>query len=625
MKKRQHVAYRILFATILFTSLSANLLAQKPAITRVEPLNWWVGMANPNLQILVNGPSISTTNVSITYPGVELKKVTKVQSSNYLFLDLTISPQTQPGEMSIVFTDAKKNVLTYRYQLKARDAQSAMRQGFNSSDAIYLIMPDRFANGDPSNDSNSALVEQGNRQAPYGRHGGDIQGIINNIDYLSKLGMTAIWLTPALENNQKESSYHGYAITDYYHIDAREGSNEKYKEMVDKCREKGIKVIMDMVFNHCGSGHWWMQDLPMNDWINQFPQFTRSNYRLSTVADPHASKADVKGTTQGWFDMSMPDLNLRNDFMLNYMIQNSIWWVEYAGLQGIRQDTYPYPDKEGMRKWNERIAQEYPNFNIVGECWISSPSKLCYWQKDFNNNDGYNSELPSLMDFPLMEALRRALNETGSWDNGIVRLYDILADDHLYPNPFNMVAFPENHDTDRLMATFKDDIRKFKMAMAFIATTRGIAQVYYGTEILMNGSGKQGDAFKREDFPGGWPGDAVNCFTAEGRTQTQNEAWNYMSKVFNYRKTSEVIHKGQLIHFIPENEVYVYFRVLNNKAVMVLMNNNDNDSKTINTERFAEVMTSFTKGQNIENGQVLSSLKEIEVPAKSAMIIELTK
>lgn len=608
---------------ILFAGFWSS--AQKNVISRVEPLNWWVGMTNPNLQIMVYGPNIAANNVSISYTGVALKHVIKTENPNYLFLDLTLAPNTQPGKLPIIFTSGKKTVATYQFDLLAREEGSASREGFNSSDAIYLIMPDRFANGDPNNDQVPGMVEQHNRKAPYGRHGGDLKGIQNHLDYIQDLGMTTLWLNPVQENNQIESSYHGYAITNYYNVDARLGTNEDFKALTADCRQRGMKMIMDMVFNHCGIGHWWMNDLPMKDWINQWNSYTPSNYRLSTISDPHVSQTDLELATRGWFDRSMPDLNLQNPLMLNYMIQNSIWWIEYIGLQGIRQDTYPYPDKQAMREWNLRVRQEYPNFNIVGETWISSASKLCYWQKDFPNKDGYNSELPSLMDFPMLEALRRAFNEKESWDDGLIRLYDVLADDHLYPNPDNMVVFPENHDIGRLMYFLGDDIHKFKMAMAFIATTRGIPQLYYGSEILMSGNGFEGHSFLREDFPGGWAGDTINAFTASGRTSRQNEALNYMAKIFNYRKNNPVLHKGKLLHFVPKDEVYVYFRMLNNKAVMVMMNNADRTPKTVNMERFNEVLKDYRTGKDIVTDKMINNLKQIDIPAKSALIIELEK
>ncbi|TAJ13127.1 alpha-amlyase [Marinilabiliaceae bacterium JC017] len=597
----------------------------KTTLKKIEPMNWWIGMTNPNLQLMAYGSNIAKTDVKVLSSHIRLKQTIKVENPNYLFLDLVISDNAKPGIVPIQFMAGKKVIANCNFELKTRADNSKQREGFSSKDAIYLIMPDRFANGNPANDDRPGMLEKANRQAPYGRHGGDLKGISNHLDFIKAMGFTAIWLNPVQENNQPAASYHGYAITDYYHVDARLGTNNEFKQLVDQCQAKGIKMIMDMVFNHCGDHHWWMNDLPSHDWLNQFEEFTRSNYRLSTVSDPYASKEDLKKTIEGWFDNSMPDLNLQNPLLLNYLIQNSIWWIEHAGLQGIRMDTYPYPDKDGMATWAQRILTEYPNFNIVGESWISQASKLCYWQKDYPNKDGYNSHLPSLMDFPLMEALKEAFNEADAWDKGLNRLYDVLADDHLYPDPMNLVVFPENHDIGRLYFFLGNDLRKFKMAMAFIATIRGIPQLYYGSELLMDGNGFEGHANIREDFPGGWPADKINAFTPGGRTNDQNEAIDYITKLLTYRKESEVLHQGKLLHFIPEEEVYVYFRYLEDKAVMVILNNADASDKKIITIRFAEILQEYNHGKDIMTGKTIDDLSTIISPAKSATIIELTK
>lgn len=623
MLKRSLLVILLVMTHGFFTSTLFG--KNKTELKKLEPANWWVGMKVPTLQLMAYGSHISETHVSINYPGVEIQKITKVNNPNYLFIDLFIEPGTQPGTVPISFYLGKKLIKKVDFPLLERKANSPNRIGFNASDAIYLIMPDRFANGNPANDDQPGMLEKANRKAPYGRHGGDLKGISDHLDYIQEMGFTAIWLNPVQENNQPRSSYHGYAITDYYKVDARLGSNEDFKQLVDKCNQKGIKMIMDMVFNHCGHFHWWMDDLPTKDWLNQFPEFTRSNYRLSTVSDPYASKADLAKTTQGWFDTSMPDLNLRQPLLLNYLIQNSIWWIEYADLSGIRMDTYPYPDKDGMAIWAQRIMQEYPHFNLVGEAWISQASKLAYWQKDFPNKDGYNSFLPSLMDFPLYEAMKAAFNEETTWDKGLLRLYDVLADDHLYPDPMNMVVFPENHDAGRLFHFISKDLKKLKMVLAFAATTRGILQLYYGTELLMDGDGLKSHADIRKDFPGGWPGDKTNAFTQAGRTKPQNEVIDFMTKLLNYRKHSEVLHTGKLIHFIPEDELYVYFRYTDEKAVMVILNNSKAQNKKVNTRRFKEILHDYTQGINIISGERLTNLSFIQSPAKSATIIELTK
>jgi len=608
---------------IALTNLLSNVNAAQNIKDRLEPASWWIGFKNPVVQLMAYSEDIGLLRPEINHPGLTIRRITGVENPNYLFIDVLIDEKAEPGMVEIMFKDGKKVRKTMSLQLNERKQGSAQRQGFNSSDAIYLLMPDRFANGDPTNDDVEGMLEKADRQAPYGRHGGDLQGIMNHLDYIADMGFTAIWINPVLENDMPESSYHGYATTDYYKIDPRYGTNEDYKNLVEMANSKGLKVIKDMIFNHCGSNHWWMDDLPSDDWIN-YDGFVRSNYRLSTISDPNASMADLKLATEGWFDTSMPDLNLRNELLLNYLIQNSIWWIEYAGLQGIRQDTYPYPDKHGMAEWNKRINLEYPNFNIVGEAWIGEPSKLCYWQKDFPNSDGFNSYLKTIMDFPLMDAMHIAFNEKGGgWSDGLMRLYNVLADDHIYPDVYNMLIFPENHDVGRIYTFLQEDLRKMKMVTAFLATTRGIPQWYYGSEILMTGNGYDGHAHIRHDFPGGWPGDEINAFTSEGRTDEQNEMVDYLSKILNFRKNSKAIHHGKTLHFVPENNVYVYFRYLEDEAVMVILNNSDNEARTISGKRFDEILSRYSNGTDILTGKTLSTLDSFQIDAKSAKIIEL--
>lgn len=611
-----------LWMVLLFTIL-LPLQTMAANIDRIEPSSWWIGFENPEVQIMVYGNSIATLRPEINYQGVKILQVISTENPNYLFIDLRIDATAKPGKVQIVFKNGKKIQTSTNWELKARDENSMHRNGFDSSDAIYLIMPDRFANGDPSNDDIKGMKETSNRDEPYGRHGGDILGMKQNLDFISDMGFTALWINPVLENDQPHSSYHGYAITDYYKVDARFGNNQQFKELVKEANQKGIKIIMDMVFNHCGSEHWWMKDLPSKEWINQYPEFTRSNYRLSTVSDPYASKADLDLTTRGWFDTTMPDMNLKNDLVLNYFIQNSIWWIEYSGLQGIRMDTYPYPDKDAMATWMQRINKEYPNFKVVGESWIGQPSKLAYWQKDFPNTDGYNSHLKSLMDFPVAEAMGRAFNEKEGWSEGLMRLYDVLADDHLYRYPFEMVVFAENHDMGRMAHFLGDDLKKMKMATTFLATVRGIPQWYYGSEILMSGDGGAGHANIREDFPGGWSGDPINAFTAQGRTDEQNEMIDHLTKVFNYRKNSSVLHHGKTLHFIPEENIYVYFRYDDKDAVMVLLNNNDEDSKELDLSRFSEILDLYSSGKDILSDEKISIKGQMTLPAKSGKIVEL--
>ncbi|MDI3521564.1 MAG: neopullulanase [Anaerophaga sp.] len=613
----------LILVFIALTNLLSNVNAARNIKDRLEPSSWWIGFKNPVVQLMAYSEDIGLLRPEINHPGLTIKQITGVENPNYLFIDVLIDENAEPGVVEILFKDGNKVRKTMSLQLNEREKGSAQRQGFNSSDVIYLLMPDRFANGDPANDDAEGMLEKADRKAPYGRHGGDLKGIMDHLDYIAKMGFTAIWINPVLENDMPESSYHGYATTDYYKVDPRYGTNEDYKKLVEMANSKGLKVIKDMIFNHCGSKHWWMDDLPSNDWIN-YDDFVRSNYRLSTISDPNASKADLKLATEGWFDRSMPDLNLRNELLLNYLIQNSIWWIEYAGLQGIRQDTYPYPDKYGMAEWNKRINLEYPNFNIVGETWIGEPSKLCYWQKDFPNSDGFNSHLKTIMDFPLMDAMHIAFNEKGGgWDDGLMRLYNVLANDHLYPDVNNMLVFPENHDVGRIFTILEEDLRKMKMVTAFIATTRGIPQWYYGSEILMTGNGYDGHANIRHDFPGGWRGDETDAFTSEGRTDEQNEMVEYLSKILNFRKNSKAIHHGKTLHFVPENNVYVYFRYLDNEAVMVILNNSDNVARTLSGKRFDEILSRYNNGTDILTGKKLSALDSFKIDAKSAKIIEL--
>ncbi len=608
---------------LILMSQMTNLGAKnKSEIKKLEPSSWWVGMKDPYLQLMIYGNDISKYDVFIEYKGVAIKKVHKVENPNYQFVDLEISKETKAGTFQIQLKLANKVIDAFEYTLNDREEGAAARKGFNSEDAMYLIMPDRFANGNPDNDSVSEMIEKANRRADYGRHGGDLKGVSDHLDYIQEMGYTAIWLNPVLENNQPRSSYHGYAITDFYQIDARLGSNEEFKALTQECKKRGIKMIMDMVFNHCGSAHWWMNDLPMHDWINQWPEFTRSNYRLSTISDPYVSKYDKDLSVKGWFDTSMPDLNLENEFMLTYMIQNSIYWIEYAGLGGIRMDTYPYPDKDGMAQWTQRILKEYPDFNIVGESWITEPSKLCYWQAGFPNKDGYDSHLPSLMDFPMQDAIKKAFNEEDGWGTGMERLYNTLADDHLYPNPLNMVVFPDNHDEGRILHSLDNDIDKLKMALAFSATTRGILQVYYGTELLMNGDGLKGHANIRKDFPGGWSNDSINAFTKEGRTAEQNQVFNYVKKLLNFRKQSDALKFGNTLHFIPEGGAYVYFRYTENDCVMVILNNSKS-AKKLDTSKFSEKLSEYTEGTNVLTGRAINNLNLINIKGKSAMVIQL--
>ncbi|WP_421920112.1 glycoside hydrolase family 13 protein [Marinifilum sp.] len=608
---------------LFFSFFSLSTIAAKTKIEKLEPGFWWVGMENPNLQLLIYGQGIGDYQPGLNYPGVSVKAVHNVENNNYLFVDLLIDKSAKAGKFEITFTNFKGKEIVYQYELKERRENSAKREGFNSSDVMYLLMPDRFANGNPANDSVDSLAEKLNREHYDGRHGGDIEGIINQLDYLQDLGITALWSTPLLEDNEERGSYHTYAISDYYNIDARYGGNEAYLELSKECKKRGIKLIKDMVFNHCASAHWWMKDLPQDDWVHQHDEYTNSNHRKSTLLDPHASQVDKLKFSDGWFDISMPDLNQQNELLMTYLIQNSIWWVEYADLDGIRMDTHPYNDPQGMSKWGKALLNEYPHLNIVGETWYKNAADIAYWQKDALNADGYNSNLPCVMDFQLFFAMEKAFLEPQEWENGVVRLYKSLAADYLYKDLNNILIFSENHDTQRIMTTLKGDLDKFKLMNTFLMTTRGIPQIYAGIEILMEGKKSDGDGKMRIDFPGGWDGDERNAFTAEGRSKKENEAFRFLQKLLQWRKINLVIHSGKLTHYIPENDVYVYFRHNDEKTVMVVINNGDKKQE-LSLDRFSEGIKDFAKGYDILSEQSIQfSGGKLEVKGNSSMILEL--
>ena len=612
----------IRFSLLFVSLLIINSGFSQSVIDHIEPPFWWTGMKKPLLQIMVHGKDIGKTKASCNYPGIQVV-ASKGTGADYLFVDVNISGTARPGIMNIEFKINDKVVTSNKYELKARVAGAANRAGFNTSDMVYLIMPDRFANGDPSNDNAEGMLEKADRNNPDGRHGGDIKGIVDHLDYLQKLGVTTLWCTPVLENNLQAYTYHGYAITDYYKVDPRFGTNDSYRDMVAQAHKKGIKVVMDMVFNHFGTGSYWMKDLPQKDWVNQWPEFTRSNYRGGVLSDPYRSSYDEKKMAGGWFDVTMADFNQKNPYVANYLIQNSIWWVEYAGLDGIRQDTYPYSDKDFMVNWMKTLRTEYPNINVVGEAWENYPSQVAYWLDNTMNKDKYRSNLTNVFDFPLMGAIQKAFNENDGWDTGLARLYEMLSQDFLYSDPSKLVTFADNHDVERVMEVQKS-VDNVKMILAFLATTRGFPLIYYGTEILSDRGQLQGDPGKRKDFPGGWQGDVSNAFTGENLSKDQKDVLDYTSKLFNWRKANKAVHDGKLTHYIPETGIYVYFRSAGSDVVMVLVNNNK-ENKSVDTKRFEDNMKGFTKGRSVMSDESLSDVTHIDVPAKSVKIIELSK
>lgn len=610
---------QILICLIVLQFITITINAQ---LQHVEPPFWWAGMKNPELQIMVYGENISDTKAELQYDGVTLESVCKVENPDFLFLNLELSPDVKPGKFEIIFKKNGEIIESFNYELKQRQAGSAKREGFKNSDVMYLVMPDRFANGDPANDEIKGMKEGYNRKAPLGRHGGDIQGIIDHIDYLASMGFTVVWLNPVLENDQPQASYHGYATTDFYKVDARFGTNEDYRRLGEIAKEKGIKLIMDMIFNHCGSEHWWMSDMPTSDWINFYPDYRITNHRRTVNQDPHASAIDKKIMVEGWFVPTMPDLNLTNSFLVNYLIQNSIWWIEYVGLAGIRMDTYPYPDKYAMSEWNRRVLEEYPDINIVGEEWTDNPAIVSYWQKGQQNSDGYEPNLPSLMDFPLQNALSMALTEKEGWNSGLQRLYDALANDFLYPDPDNLVVFPDNHDMSRFYMQVGMDVGLFKLGIAYILTTRGIPQIFYGTEVLMTHTESNEHGYIRKDFPGGWHGDKINGFTGNGLSEQEREVQEFFKTILNWRKNNPVIHAGKLTHFVPENGVYVYFRYNEDHKVMVILNKNKEAQKLI-LERYQEILDGISKAKDVISGKEYELRGEIIVPGITPLILEL--
>ncbi|UEQ76745.1 glycoside hydrolase family 13 protein [Chryseobacterium arthrosphaerae] len=598
-------------------------------LERVEPAFWWKGMKNPELQILVYGKGIANNEISLS-DGISIKGIQKVENPNYVFITVNTSEIKVP-KFTINIKKNGKDLANYTYELKERNPGSAGRESYTSKDVMYLIMPDRFANGDEKNDSSPALTEKADRKLPNGRHGGDLQGIINNLDYIQKLGATAVWLTPVNEDNEKVYSYHGYAQTDLYKIDARYGTNEDYKTLSQELNKRNMKLVMDYVTNHWGVSHWMIKDLPSKDWIHWFSDgengFKRSNYKITSQFDTNASEIDRKYALDGWFDTTMPDINQKNPLVLKYLTQNAIWWIEYAELGGFRVDTYPYNDKEAMAKWAKAITDEYPKFNIVGETWLSTAGHISAWQKDSKTGEaaGYNSNLPSVMDFVLFSEMPKALQEEESWDKGMIKLYDAFTSDFLYPDTRNLLVFFENHDTERWNEIFNADPAAYKMGLTLISTVRGIPQIYYGSEIGMRGNKKKGgDADIRRDFPGGWKSDKQSAFSAETQTSEQKEFFSFTQKLLNWRKGKEVIHNGKTKNFVPKDGVFTYFRYNDRESVMVILNNNKKD-QTLDLKYFEEALKGFSKGKEIISGKELNLQKGITIPAKTSLIIELEK
>lgn len=609
---------------ILFISLLCVLpvMAQEAGLKRIEPANWWVGMKYNQVELLVHGDNLGVTTPAVNYPGVNIINIKKSDSPNYLFVTIDIAATTKPGKFPLEFMRDGKIHSRVDYQLLAREKNSAQRQGFSPKDAIYLITPDRFANGNINNDAMPGMLEQPSRAYKGGRHGGDIAGMEKHLDYIAAMGFTQIWPNPLTENNMEKYSYHGYAATDLYQIDARYGTNEEFKTFVQKAQKKGIGVIQDIVLNHIGSNHWWMKDLPAKDWLNFPAEYKETNHRRTTVQDPYAAPADKELFVSGWFVPTMPDLNQRNPQLANYLIQNSLWWIEYAGLSGIREDTYGYADQEFLSRWAKTIMDEYPHFNIVGEEWSPNPAVVAHWQRGKVNASGHVPHMPSVMDFPIHETLREVLHEEESWDKGWVRLYEMLANDFVYADPSNLVIFPENHDTSRLYSYLNEDVDLFKTAMVYMATMRGIPQFYYGSEVLMTSPRERDDGAVRADMPGGWQGDTKNTFTGKGLTAQERDMQEYVKTLLNWRKKSAVIHHGKLQHFSPRDGFYAYVRYLDNQAVLVVLNKNAQE-KVLDLQPYQTFVAGKKSARNVLTGKKIALDKPIVMPAKTSLIIEL--
>lgn len=613
---------RTLIALFLCLALSAAAQARDYAIDRLEPASWWVGMRHHRVELMVHGDAITALTPRLSRRGVALADVQKVANPNYLFVTLDIVADAEPGSFDIDFLDGDRIAVRHPFRLDAREPGSAARRGFDSSDAIYLIVPDRFANGDPGNDSVAGMHETADRASPNGRHGGDIAGISRHLDYIAGMGYTQLWPTPLLENNQPGYSYHGYAITDLYRIDPRFGSNQDYRALSAKARAQGVGLIMDVVLNHIGSQHWWMRDLPTPDWINHGGKFAPTNHRRTTVQDPHAAPRDHAGFVEGWFSPGMPDLNQRNPHLATYLIQNSLWWIEYAGLSGIREDTYGYADAGFLSAWGKAILKEYPGFSMVGEEWSANPATVAHWQRGKANADGHVPWMPSMMDFPLHIALRSALTEPEGIETGWGRLYEMLGDDYLYPDADRLVVFAENHDTTRLLAQLDGDVALYKLAMAYVATMRGTPQFFYGSEALMQGPRERDDGRIRAGMPGGWAGDAKDAFTGAGLSAAERDAQDYLRRLLQWRKRTPVVQHGKLRHFAPADGVYVYFRYDDSGAVMVALNRNA-EAVPLALDRFGDFINAQSRGHDAMTGVGVAFDKPLQLGGKSATIVRI--
>lgn len=588
---------------------------------RVEPLSWWTGMVHNQVELLVYFPQIQEYSVKLgPASGVRLIKDEMAESANYRFITLDIRAQAPPQRVPIVFSRGKES-FTHEFPILAR-RNTPKAQGVDSRDAVYLIFPDRFCNGDTSNDAVPGMREGAQKDSLEKRYGGDLAGIRKKLDYLQDLGVTAIWLNPELENDQSRTSYHGYAITDLYHVDRRMGTNEQLRDLVDKLHRRGMKYVRDIIPNHIGFQHPWMADLPMKNWVNQWPEFTQTNYRAPTMMDPYASEYDREHFNKGWFVRDMPDLNQQNPHVARYLLQQAIWWIEFAGIDAFRVDTYSYSDPEFLSEWGREIAREYPSFTMFGEVWEPGVPIQGYFADDQPGFKKFDSNLPGVIDFQLMWAIHEALTKMPSWNEGITKVYQTLAQDYFYKDPFRNLIMLDNHDFTRFYSTVNGHPGKFRSGIAFLFTTRGIPQLYYGTEVLMSGITDVNYHYVRLGFPGGFPGDPVDKFSETGRTQEEREAFDFIRTLMRYRRETTALQTGKLMQFAPEDGVYTYFRYDSKKTVMVVLNTNKAE-KSVNTARFAERMKGFTYARDVISGKEIKDLKQIQIPADSPLVLEL--
>ena len=606
-------------------ALALSTVAWCGTLQRVEPPNWWVGMRDSALQLMLHGDNLAGAVPTISYSGVQLRSVQRSGNPNYLWLNLEIEATAKPGVVDLVLHRPGAEDEHWPYRLQAREAGSAERRGFSNRDVILNLMPDRFARGEPSQADLPAYTDKVRRAPDNGhRHGGNLAGLRQHLDYLGDMGYTMLWPTPLVENNQPRYSYHGYAVTDHYRIDPRFGSNDDYGAFVREARARGMGVIQDLVLNHIGSGHWWMRDPPSHDWLSFDGRFVPTHHARTAVSDPYAARSDRDNFTQGWFEADMPDMNQRNPLVATYQIQNALWWIESAGLSGLRVDTYGYCDPEFLSAWSRRVMLEYPHFNIVGEEWSYIPVVIAHWLRGRANADGYVSYLPSVMDFPLHRTLREALVQPETLHSGFSELYEALVNDRLYPEPRNLVLFEGNHDVPRLFSALGDDPALVRMALVYVLTMHRIPQLYYGTEILMTSPRERDDGATRNDFPGGWAGDPINAFTAFGLSTEQRAMQSFVRRLLRWRQSQPVIHNGALTHFAPQDGAYVYFRTDAQSQIMVAFNKKT-VPQTLATARFAEVLWPDAQGRDVITGVQVDLRRELTLPARSALVLEVSR